>query len=353
MTHHLPAHNISLLFVEDNDTIRFLYNKLLAGRVRHFQVAQNGQEGLDLYRLHKPDLIITDISMPVMDGLQMISHIKREDTDVKVVVMSAYSIKEYFLEAINLGVNGYLIKPVDASRIFSIIDELAGQILMRRQLEEKESHRRQAEESLKRSLNEKDILLREVHHRVKNNMQIISSILRMQQRQMSDPEMIAALEESQNRIRSLALIHENLYRNENLANILFSNYATSLANNLARSFADQQGRVTFRFDIPEVYLPLDIGIPCGLIINELISNAFKYAFANMEKGIISISLKQGHDERYHLIVHDNGPGLPEGKLLEKKGSLGMKIIKTLAQQIGGALTYEYCDGAKFTIDFQI
>ncbi|NCA86691.1 MAG: response regulator [Clostridia bacterium] len=350
---HSAAHNISLLFVEDNDTIRFLYNKLLVGKVRSFYLAENGQEGLALYRLHQPDLIITDISMPVMDGLQMISHIKSENPEVKVVVMSAYSIKEYFLEAINLGVNGYLIKPVEASRIFSIIADLAGQILMRRQLDEKENHRRQAEESLKRSLGEKDILLREVHHRVKNNMQIITSILRMQQRQMSDPMMIAALEESQNRIRSLALIHENLYRNENLGSILFSNYATSLANNLARSFADQQGRVSFRFNIPEVYLPLDIGIPCGLIINELISNAFKYAFAEMEKGVITITLKQDADKRYHLIVHDNGQGLPPDKPMEKKGSLGMKIIKTLAQQIGGTLTYEYCDGAKFTIDFQI
>lgn len=348
-----PAYNISLLFVEDNDTLRFLYNKLLAGKVRSFYIAENGQEGLEQYRLHKPDLIITDISMPVMDGLQMISHIKRENPEVKVVVMSAYSIKEYFLEAINLGVNGYLIKPVEATRLFSIIADLAGQILMRQQLEEKESHRRQAEENLKRSLGEKDILLREVHHRVKNNMQIISSILRMQQRQMSDPEMITALEESQNRIRSLALIHENLYRSENVANILFSNYATSLANNLARSFADKQGRVSFRFDIPEVYLPLDIGIPCGLIINELISNAFKYAFADVEKGVISISLKQQADGRYHLTVHDNGSGLPAGEPPEKNSSLGMKIISKLAQQIGGTLKYEYCKGAKFTIDFQI
>jgi two-component sensor histidine kinase len=350
---HTPAHNISLLFVEDNDTIRFLYNKLLAGKVRTFYLAKNGQHGLELYRQHQPDLIITDISMPVMDGLQMISHIKRENPEVKVVVMSAYSIKEYFLEAINLGVNGYLIKPVEASRIFGIIDELAGQILMHRQLEEKEIHRREAEENLKRSLGEKDILLREVHHRVKNNMQIISSILRMQQRQMSDPEMIAALEESQNRIRSLALIHENLYRHENLANILFSKYATSLANNLARSFADQQSHVTFRFDLPEVYLPLDIGIPCGLMLNELISNAFKYAFTDVKKGTISISLKQDTNGQLHLSVHDNGPGMPIDKPLEKKGSLGMKIINKLAQQIGGSLKYEYSKGAKFTIDFQI
>ena len=124
-----PAYNISLLFVEDNDTLRFLYNKLLAGKVRSFYIAENGQEGLEQYRLHKPDLIITDISMPVMDGLQMISHIKRENPEVKVVVMSAYSIKEYFLEAINLGVNGYLIKPVEASRIFSIIADLADKFL--------------------------------------------------------------------------------------------------------------------------------------------------------------------------------------------------------------------------------
>ncbi|MCF8366487.1 MAG: response regulator [Bacteroidales bacterium] len=348
-----PKHNISLLFVEDNDTIRFLYNRLLSTRVAEYYVGENGQEGLDLYKKHKPDLIITDISMPVMDGLEMIGHIKKIDQAIKVIVMSAYSIKEYFLEAINLGVNGYLIKPVEAKKLFALIDELAGNILLNKELEEKEQKRKIAEDNLKRSLAEKEILLKEVHHRVKNNMQIISSILKMQERQIGDPRLKIVLEESQNRIRSMALIHENLYRNENLANIMFSNYVKSLAGNLARTFSDQQGNVSFEYDIDDVYLPLDIGIPCGLIINELISNSFKYAFTENKNGKISIRLKQLDEQSFNLEVSDNGVGMPVDLDLEKSNSLGMKIVSKLVMQIEGKMKYSYSNGAKFSIDFKI
>lgn len=348
-----PQHDISVLFVEDNDTIRFLYKRLLSKKFRQFHIAENGQEGLDLYKQHKSDLIITDISMPIMDGLEMISLIKEITPDIKVIVMSAYSIKEYFLEAIKLGVNGYLIKPVEAKKLFSLIDELAGNILMKRELAEKEHKRRTAEENLRRSLAEKEILLKEVHHRVKNNMQIISSILKMQERQVKDDKLKTVLEESQNRIRSMALIHENLYRNENLANIKFSNYVKSLAGNLSRSFSDKQGKVRFEYDIEDVFLPLDIGIPCGLIINELISNSFKYAFENREKGTIGISLKHINDKRFELLVRDDGVGIDKDIDITNTKSLGMKIVTNLVTQIDGDLSYETNNGTKFNIKFNI
>jgi len=348
-----PQHNISLLFVEDNETIRFLYNRLLSRRVTRYFVGENGLEGLNLYKEHKPDLIITDISMPVMDGLEMIRHIKAISPDIKVIVMSAYSIKEYFLEAINLGVNGYLIKPVESKRLYSLIDELAENILMKRELEEKEHKRQIAEENLKRSLAEKDILLKEVHHRVKNNMQIISSILKMQERQVADPNLKTILEESQNRIHSMALIHENLYRNENLSNIKFSNYVKSLAGNLARAYSDLQAKITFDYQIEDIFLPLDIGIPCGLIINELLSNSFKHAFPGMEKGIICIKLSSPGENQYILEVCDNGIGLKEPFQPEKTNSLGMRIVTKLIQQIEGELSYNFSSGVKYTINFKI
>ncbi len=348
-----PQHNISLLFVEDNETIRFLYNRLLAKRVNKFYIGENGLEGLNLYKEHKPDLIITDISMPIMDGLEMIRHIKAITPDIKVIVMSAYSIKEYFLEAINLGVNGYLIKPVEAKKLYALIDELAGNILLKRELEEKEQKRHIAEESLKRSLAEKEILLKEVHHRVKNNMQIISSILKMQERLVADPKLKTILEESQNRIHSMALIHENLYRNENLSDIKFSNYVKSLAGNLARAYSDHQAKITFEYDIEDVFLPLDTGIPCGLIINELLSNSFKHAFTNADQGIISIKLTTDDQNHYILEVSDNGIGITNTFHPDKSNSLGMRIVTKLVQQIEGELNYDFSSGTKYTIRFKI
>jgi two-component sensor histidine kinase len=346
-------HNITVLFVEDNETIRLLYKRLLTMRVGNFFIAENGLEGLELYKKHSPELIITDISMPIMDGLKMIKYIKTDNPEVKVIVMSAYSIKEYFLEAINLGVNGYLIKPVEAKKLFSLIDELAGNILMKRVLEEKEMERREAEEGLKKSLAEKEILLKEVHHRVKNNMQIISSILKMQQRQVDDPRLKEVLEESQNRIRSMALVHENLYRNENLAKILFSNYVKSMAGNLARTFSESQNNIRFEFDIEDVYMPLDTGIPCGLIINELLSNSFKYAFPDKNNGMIRIQLKNIGQDNYEMEVSDNGIGINGGFKIEETKSLGMRIVSKLVQQIEGSLDHDFTNGTKFTIKFKI
>jgi two-component sensor histidine kinase/CheY-like chemotaxis protein len=347
----VTQHDISLLFVEDNETIRFLYNRLLSKRVKIFYIAEDGKQGLELYQQHKPDLIITDISMPIMDGLEMIKLIKEIDTEIKVIVMSAYSIKEYFLEAINLGVNGYLIKPVEAKKLYQLIDDLASQILLKKELENREQQRRQAEESLKRSLAEKDILLKEVHHRVKNNMQIISSILKMQERQVDDPKLKEVLEESQNRIRSMALVHEDLYRNENLENIKFINYAKSLAGNLMRTFSDHHGKINMVYEIEDVLLPLDTGIPCGLIINELISNSFKYAFKNRESGIIKIGLKSSDDGKYLLEVSDDGVGFDKEVVVENAKTLGLKIVNKLVQQIEGTLEYDFSEGSKFIIRF--
>jgi two-component sensor histidine kinase len=266
-------------------------------------------------------------------------------------VMSAYSIKEYFLEAINLGVNGYLIKPVDAKKLFSLIDDLASQILLKKELENREQLRREAEENLRRSLAEKDILLKEVHHRVKNNMQIISSILKMQERQVEYPVLKEVLEESQNRIRSMALVHEDLYRNENLENIKFINYAKSLAGNLMRTFSDHQGKISIVYDIEDVLLPLDTGIPCGLIINELISNSFKYAFKDREKGTIKLGLKTNDEGKYQLEVSDDGVGFDKAFEVEKAKTLGLKIVNKLVQQIDGTLEYDFSKGTKFIIRF--
>jgi two-component sensor histidine kinase len=220
-------------------------------------------------------------------------------------------------------------------------------------LEAKEMERRAAEEGLKKSLDEKEILLKEVHHRVKNNMQIISSILKMQQRQVDDPRLKEVLEESQNRIHSMALVHENLYSNENLSKILFSNYVKSMAGNLARTFSRSQNNIQLEFDIEDVYMPLDTGIPCGLIINELLSNSFKYAFPDSNSGVIRIQLKNiGHDN-FEMEVSDNGIGINGGFNIENSKSLGMKIVTKLVQQIEGTLNYDFSKGTKFKIKFKI
>lgn len=346
-------HQISVLFVEDNESIRNLYIKWLEKRVVEVHYASNGQEGMELFTQYQPDLLISDISMPLVNGLDMIRKIKQANPGLYVIVMSAYSFKEYFLEAISLGVNGYLIKPVEPEKLYAMVDELAGYILMHRALEEKEKKRQIAESNLKKSLEEKEVLLKEVHHRVKNNMQIISSILKMQERLIDDPKLKTVLGESQNRIRSMALIHENLYRNESLANIQFKNYVQSLINTISRSYFDQQAKVKFHFNIEDVFLPIDVGIPCGLMINELISNAFKHAFPDRDQGNIHISLEHTGNGSYLLSVTDDGIGIKDSFEPEAANSLGMRIVFKLIQQIEGELSYDFSDGTKYFIRFNL
>ena len=347
----LEPHDITVLFVEDNEAILILYNRLISKRVRQFYPAVNGKEGLELFGKYRPDLVITDISMPIMDGLEMIKRIKEIDPEIKVIVMSAHSNQEYFLEAIDLSVNGYLIKPVDTKKLYALIDEQAFYILLKRESAEKEQRRRLAEEKLRQSVIEKDILLKEVHHRVKNNMQIISSILKMQERLISDPILKNVLQESQNRIRSMSLVHEDLYRNESFANIKFLNYAKSLAGNLLRSYSDMQGKIRFVYDIEDVFLPMDTGIPCGLILNELITNSFKYAFIDREEGVITIKLSVIDGGKFLFEISDNGIGIDKSFDIENAKSLGLKIVNKLVQQIDGSLKYEFTDGTKFIIIF--
>lgn len=351
---HNPAnrHNISILFVDDNESIRTLYRRLLEKHVNHFYIARNGRQGLELYKQHRPDMVITDINMPVMDGLEMVREIKQADPNAKIVVMSAYNVKENFIESINLGVDGYLMKPVEAKKLLSLIDEFAGITMMKWELESKERKRKEAEEFLKKSLEEKEVLLREVHHRVKNNMQIISSILRMQSRTIDDPKLRNILQESQNRIHSMALIHENLYNNDTLANIKFSNYVQSLSGNIARTYANQKALVTFDFQIEDAYLPIDVAIPCGLIINELISNSFKYAFINRKQGVIGIQFTKQINGNYQLVIFDDGVGINQNLDISKTKSLGMKIIHKLVKQLDGELKTDFTNGTKFIFTFK-
>ena len=150
----------------------------------------------------------------------------------------------------------------------------------------------------------------------------------------------------------MALIHENLYNHKSLANIMFSAYVKSLCGNIARTYANQQAIVRFDFQMDDAYLPMDIAIPCGLIINELISNSFKYAFVNRPDGVISIRFINIENDRFELIVSDNGIGIPSDINILKTKSLGMKILHKLVQQIDGEIQNDFSNGTKFTITFE-
>jgi PAS domain S-box-containing protein len=208
-----------------------------------------------------------------------------------------------------------------------------------------------AEKSLKESLTEKEILLKEVHHRVKNNMQVISSILNLQSAYVTDPGTLQILKESQNRIKSMAFIHESLYTNKDFSKIDFSDYISNLVRNLFRTYDVFDDTIKLELNIEKIYLNLDLAIPCGLIMNELISNSLKYAFDIHKGGIIKIMLTL-ENEFVKLEVGDDGIGIDEAIDIENTQTLGLQLISSLVEQLEGELDLDRSNGTKFTIKFK-
>ena len=213
------------------------------------------------------------------------------------------------------------------------------------------TERKHAEEKVKASLREKEVLLREIHHRVKNNMQIISSLLRLQSRLIKDSRMVEMFKESQNRIRSMALIHEKLYQTEDLSRINFAEYIRSLTVHLFHTYRVNPNIVKMNTEVEEVYLDINRAIPCGLVINELVSNALKHAFPDSKKGEIHIKLYSNKRNKTNLTVSDDGVGLPENINIHEPETLGLQLVNDLVKQVEGKIRLERTKGTTFHIVF--
>ena len=201
-------------------------------------------------------------------------------------------------------------------------------------------------------LHEKEVLLKEIHHRVKNNLQIISSLLNLQANQVQDAGTLRALRDSQSRVRSMALIHEKLYQSKSLAKINFGEYVQNLTTDLFRSYQRELGAIQLNIHVKEVYLDLDQAVPCGLILNELITNTLKYAFPSHRSGTIWVELDNCPDQMVGLRVADDGVGLPADLETRKTKSLGWQLVQNLVAQLDGSLEIERSTGASFRISFR-
>jgi PAS domain S-box-containing protein len=213
------------------------------------------------------------------------------------------------------------------------------------------TEQRQTEEKIKSSLKEKEVLLKEIHHRVKNNLGIVSSLLQMQSRRTQDDQATAILRDSQNRIASIALVHEKLYRSDDLANINFAQYIPDLTTHLFDSYNVSSNCIRLNIQVEDVSLDIETAIPCGLIINELVSNALKYAFPDNRSGEIQVRLFQEKDQTLTLIVQDNGIGLPAEFDSKKAKTLGLTLVQGLVKQLRGTLAVQSQAGTEFKISF--
>ena len=213
--------------------------------------------------------------------------------------------------------------------------------------------RKQLDEQIKASLKEKETLLHEIHHRVKNNMAVISSLLGMQMNSTDNKLAKEALQDSQNRVQSMSMIHETLYRSDSLSSIDLKTYLSELGRTIFQNYS-LRNKVQFKVEAENIMIGVKQASPVGLIVNELISNCLKYAFSDDREGVILLELKSNKENGVELIVSDNGVGIPEGFDLQNTDSLGLKLVKLLAEnQLGGSLDMESSNGTKFIIKFNI
>jgi PAS domain S-box-containing protein len=212
---------------------------------------------------------------------------------------------------------------------------------------------KQAEENLRISFKEKEILLREVHHRTKNNLQVILSLLDLQSLTISGKKMLGGIKDIQNRIRSISLVHEKLYQSKDLSNVNLKDYIQEVTNALLKSYEGSKHRISLILDIDNIFISLDTITTCGLIVNELVSNSLKYAFPDNRKGQIKIALRAKGGDEMELQISDNGIGLPEGLDFRNTKSLGLKLVQWLAEdQLEGKVRLKAEKGTDFLIKFK-
>jgi two-component system, sensor histidine kinase PdtaS len=237
--------------------------------------------------------------------------------------------------------------PAEASLMRIQADGHTMLAMVLRDVTERDAH----EERLQANLREAEALLKEIHHRVKNQLQLVSSLLGLQSREVTNPGARRMFQESQDRIHSMALLHESLYQSQNLSQINFPEYIRQLAAHLFHTYGVAADRIHLRTDLHSLSLHLDAAVPCGLIINELVSNSLKYAFPDGREGEIRIELYEHSDGTARLIVADNGVGLKADVDWINARSLGLRLVRTLAEQLGAKLEVDSSAGMQVRLAF--
>ncbi|GAH50776.1 unnamed protein product, partial [marine sediment metagenome] len=214
------------------------------------------------------------------------------------------------------------------------------------------TERVRAEEQIKASLAEKTVLLKEIHHRVKNSLQTVVSLLNLQANRIEDEQMLSIIRESQSRVFTMALIHEELYQSTNLARVDFSRYVQGLVSQVFYLYDVSAADITIQADVEEVALDIDTAVWCGLIVNELVSNSLKHAFPEGRSGVVRVELRPEED-KYFLMVSDTGVGLPEDLDWQNTDTLGLYLVNTMVGGLSGEIELDCSEGTKFKITFPV
>jgi two-component sensor histidine kinase len=386
-----------LLLVEDNPgDARLLREMLNEPGSNHFDLAQvaSMREAENHLAQNAVDIILLDLGLPDAQGLAALDRAHAAAPRIPLVVLTGLDDETLASHALQRGAQDYLIKGDISTRALlralryaverksmeeALLDEKERTVAMNealclgsaRQTQLREAGERlngqlqieiaaskQAQDGLvekeahiEAALREKDVLLGEIHHRVKNNLQIVHSLLELQCGQIADPEVLAMLRDSQNRIRSMALIHQTLYQSNDFGRVDIGIFLNSLVPTLVNSYLKNPARIALSIRSEDIHLPINAAIPCGLLINELISNCLKHAFPQERRGRIDISFVHQPDNYVVLTVADNGVGIAEDFELAETTSLGLQLVFLLADQLHGSMTVHRSNPTSFELRF--
>jgi two-component sensor histidine kinase len=335
---------LRVLILEDRlaDAELMLHELRQAGFDPDWQRAETADQFAALLEW-SPDLILADYTLPQFDALRALNFLQGRGLDIPFVIVTGSLSEETAVECMKEGATDYLLK--------DRLTRLGPAVARALELKCFRDERKRNEERIRASLREKEVLLKEVQHRVKNNLQVITSLLSLQSGYIKDELARQMLQESQNRIRAMALVHQRIYHSQDLARISFNPYIRELATQLFHSFGVQQGSIALQTSDQDICLAVDTAIPCALIINELVSNSLKHAFPAGRKGAVCIDLRS-EDGQFTLTVKDDGVGLPKTVKLPSPHSLGWQLVSALTEQLDGDLKVGNGCGTSVRITFR-
>lgn len=340
-----------VVIVDDSAADRRLC-RLLLEETRELEAecfeAETAAAGLQTCLSVEPDCVLLDYKLPDMTGIDFLVRLRLNDPvdspHFAVVLLTGIANDRVAVEALRAGAQDYVVKDrITADGLGLAVKKATEKTSLIRNLKAER-------DELAKSLAEKEVLLQEVHHRVKNHLQVVCSLLRLQAAQFTDPRMAAALLESQHRVDSMALIHEQLYATGDLREVDLGQHAATLASNLTLSYGVDPARIRCQVAADPVRLGVDAAIPAGLILNELLSNALKHAFPGDRGGTIEVEVAR-RDEGVMVEVRDDGVGIAADVDPFASRSLGLKIVQILSRQLKGRLELQREMGTHFRVTF--
>ncbi len=344
-----------VLIVEDSKALlpvlmqefnRYKYRVLSAG---------DGATASKIFSSEKPEIVILDYYLPKTMGDVLLEQFKNENPRTVFIMMTADPDPHLAIEWMKKGASAYIRKPFNIEYLV----ELSSQALRERRLfhveellEKRTQELMKSQHKLEKSLQEKEVLLKEIHHRVKNNLSMIASLLNLQLDYITDENTAKHFIDAKGRIESMSLVHEKLYQTENLSDLSLKSYVEDIVTQIVDAYCFSNVHINSDIDIEDVHIDLDNAIPLGLIINELVTNGLQHGCDEKHEGILDIRLTE-KDAFYCLTIRDKGRGLPENFDFAATRSLGLSLVRVLSKQLGGDFHLESDEGTKAVVHFSI